>query len=48
MTTSAITATIHRLRRRYRELFRQEISETVAEPGNVESEIRHLLTILSQ
>jgi RNA polymerase sigma-70 factor (ECF subfamily) len=38
---------IHRLRKRYRELFREEIADTVADPGEVESELRYLATVLS-
>lgn len=38
---------IHRLRKRYRELFRQEIADTVASPGEVESELRHLADVLT-
>jgi len=34
----------HRFRRRYREILRAEIAETVAEPGEVDDEIRSLLT----
>ncbi len=42
MNTSegALKVAIHRLRKRYRELFRQEIADTVADPGEVESELR--------
>jgi RNA polymerase sigma-70 factor (ECF subfamily) len=32
----------HRMRRRYREILRAEIAETVAEPSEVEDEIRYL------
>jgi RNA polymerase sigma-70 factor (ECF subfamily) len=38
---------IHRLRKRYRELFRQEIADTVADPADVESELRHLAAVLT-
>jgi len=46
MNTSegALKVAIHRLRKRYRELFRQEIADTVADPAEVESEFRYLLT----
>jgi hypothetical protein len=37
---------VHRLRRRYGELLRQEISQTVAGPTDVEEEIRSLLAAL--
>ena len=50
MNTSegAIKVAIHRLRKRYRELFRQEIADTVADPAEVESELRYLATVLTR
>ena len=50
MNTSegALKVAIHRLRKRYRELFRQEIADTVADPAEVESEIRHLAAVLTR
>ena len=49
MNTSegALKVAIHRLRKRYRELFRQEIAETVADPAEVEPELRYLATVLA-
>jgi RNA polymerase sigma factor (sigma-70 family) len=49
MNTSegALKVAIHRLRKRYRDLFRQEIADTVADPGEVESELRHLAAALN-
>ena len=44
----AVKVAIHRLRKRYRELFRQEIADTVARPAEVESEIRFLAAILAR
>lgn len=43
----ALKVAIHRLRKRYRELFRQEIADTVADPAEVESELRHLAAVLT-
>ena len=50
MNTSegALKVAIHRLRKRYRELFRQEIADTVADPADVESELRYLAGVLSR
>jgi len=42
----ALRVVIHRLRKRYRDLFRQEIADTVADPAEVEAEIRYLATVL--
>jgi hypothetical protein len=36
------------LRKRYRELFRQEIADTVADPAEVESELRFLAAVLTK
>lgn len=49
MNTSegALKVAIHRLRKRYRELFRQEIADTVADPSEVESELRFLAAVLT-
>jgi RNA polymerase sigma factor (sigma-70 family) len=50
MNTSegALRVAIHRLRRRYRELFRQEIADTVADSSEVESELRYLAAALTR
>jgi len=50
MNTSegAVKVAIHRLRKRYRDLFRQEIADTVADPAEVESELRYLAAVLSR
>jgi hypothetical protein len=39
---------IHRLRKRYPELFRQEIADTVADPAEVESELGYLAVVLTR
>jgi RNA polymerase sigma factor (sigma-70 family) len=44
----ALKVAIHRLRKRYRVLFRQEIADTVADPAEVESELRFLADVLSK
>ena len=43
----AVKQTVHRMRRRYRELFREEIAQTVAGPGEVEDELKHIFAVLS-
>jgi RNA polymerase sigma factor (sigma-70 family) len=45
-TEGALKVAIHRLRKRYREIFRQEIADTVADPAEVESELRFLANVL--
>ncbi len=50
MNTSegALKVAIHRLRKRYRELFRKEIADTVADPAEVEPELRYLAAVLAK
>jgi RNA polymerase sigma-70 factor (ECF subfamily) len=42
----AVRVAVHRMRRRYRELLREEIARTVNDPDQVEAEIRDLMTAL--
>jgi hypothetical protein len=46
MTENAVKQAFHRLRHRYRLLLREEIAHTVIAPGDVEDELRHLISIL--
>jgi RNA polymerase sigma factor (sigma-70 family) len=47
MQEGTVRVMVHRLRRRYRDLLTAEIVETVAEPGEVQREIRYLIGVLS-
>ncbi len=42
LSEEAARVTVHRLRRRYRDLLREEIAQTLAEPAQVEEEMRAL------
>ncbi len=46
MARGGVGVAVHRLRRRYRELVRATIADTVAEPSEVEAELRYLLEVL--
>jgi RNA polymerase sigma factor (sigma-70 family) len=46
LSEGAVRTTVHRLRRRYGELVREEIEGIVGDPGEVEGEIRFLLAAL--
>jgi RNA polymerase sigma-70 factor (ECF subfamily) len=46
MTENAVKQAFYRLRQRYRLLLREEISQTVAAPGDVEDELRHYIEVL--
>jgi RNA polymerase sigma factor (sigma-70 family) len=48
MSEGAVKVAAHRLRRRYRELLREEIANTVAGPEQVEEELRQLFAALSR
>jgi len=45
-STSAIKSAVHRLRKRFGRLLREEIAQTVADPDDVDDELRHLLTVV--
>jgi RNA polymerase sigma-70 factor (ECF subfamily) len=47
MTGEAVKKAVHRLRRRYSELFREEIAHTVGAPTEVEEEMRHLCALMA-
>jgi RNA polymerase sigma-70 factor (ECF subfamily) len=46
MTENAVTQAFHRFRQRYQKLLRQEIAHTVATPGDIDDELRHLIEVL--
>jgi RNA polymerase sigma factor (sigma-70 family) len=46
VTESTVKSWVHRLRRRYRELLREAVARTVADPEEVQEELRHVLRTL--
>ena len=48
MSAGAVQVAVHRLRRRYGELLREEISQTVSRPEERDEEIRHLFAALRE
>jgi RNA polymerase sigma factor (sigma-70 family) len=48
MTENAVAQAFHRFRQRYRELLREEIADTVAAPGDIQDELRHLVAVLRE
>jgi RNA polymerase sigma-70 factor (ECF subfamily) len=47
LTEGAIKVTVHRLRRRYGLILREEIARTVSTPAEVDEELRHLIQVIS-
>lgn len=47
VSESAIKSMIHRMRRRHRELVREEIAQTVSTVAEVDEELRHLMAVLA-
>jgi RNA polymerase sigma-70 factor (ECF subfamily) len=39
---------VHRLRKRFREVFREEIAHTVSGPEEIEAEVRYLMSVLAE
>ena len=48
MTEGAVKVAVHRMRRRFREVLRDEISQTVADAGHVGEEIRYLMSVIAR
>ena len=46
MTENAIRQAFYRFRQRYQSLLREEIANTVATPGDIEDELRHLIAVV--
>ena len=47
VSEGTVKSAVHRMRQRYRQLLREEIAHTVAEPGEVDAELRHLMSVLA-
>lgn len=48
MTEAAVKGVVRRMRQRYREIFREEILDTLSDPKEVDAEIRYLINVLSE
>jgi len=48
LNEGAVRVAVHRLRRSYRDLLREEVSQTVATPEEVDDELRYLIEIVSR
>jgi len=46
MTENAVRQAFYRFRQRYQALLREEIANTVATPGDIEDELRHLISVV--
>jgi RNA polymerase sigma-70 factor (ECF subfamily) len=46
MSENAIRQAFYRFRQRYQSILREEIAHTVATPGDIEDELRHLIAVL--
>jgi RNA polymerase sigma factor (sigma-70 family) len=46
ITENAVRQAFYRFRQRYQSLLREEIAHTVATPGDIEDELRHLIAVL--
>ena len=48
MSTAAVAMSVHRLRKRYGQIIREEIANTVASPDEVNDELNRLMVILAE
>ncbi len=46
MNEAAVKVAIHRLRRRFREIIKKEVGDTLNDPAQVEQELQHLISAL--
>jgi RNA polymerase sigma factor (sigma-70 family) len=46
MTENAVRQAFYRFRQHYQSLLREEIAQTVATPGDIEDELRHLIAVV--
>jgi RNA polymerase sigma-70 factor (ECF subfamily) len=47
LNEGASRVAVHRLRKRFREIYREEISQTLADGADLDSELRHLAAALA-
>jgi RNA polymerase sigma-70 factor (ECF subfamily) len=47
LSESGLRTAVHRMRRRYGELVREEVAQTVSRPAEVDEEIRYLIRVIS-
>jgi RNA polymerase sigma-70 factor (ECF subfamily) len=47
ISEGAARVAVHRLRKRFRQIFREEIAQTVASESEIEEEVRHLIAVLA-
>ena len=47
LSEGAARVAVHRFRHRYRELLRKGVADTVADPKDVDDELRHLISVIS-
>lgn len=48
LTPGALKVAVHRLRRRFREIIRSAVADTVPEPADVDAELHHLVEVLAR
>ena len=48
MTKGALKVAVHRLRRRFVELLRTEVANTLTDPADVDGELRYLIQVMSE
>jgi RNA polymerase sigma-70 factor (ECF subfamily) len=48
LTPNAVAVTVHRLRERYKKLVHEEVVRTVADPGEIDEELRRFFAVLEE
>ena len=48
MSVGAFKIAVHRVRQQFRDLMRAEVADTVSDTADIDEELRHLVSVLSQ
>ena len=48
LSEGALKVAVHRLRQRYLDMLRSEVAQTLANPSDVDDELRHLIQVMSE
>ena len=48
MSTGAVSVAVHRMRERYGDLLRETVAQTVSQPGDIDTELSYLFTLLNE
>ncbi len=48
LSPGALKVAVHRLRRRFRQIIRAEVADTVPDPADIDAELHHLVEVMAR